>query len=189
MSDPFVPPHARALPPGVELLASQELHRGRVFALRHDELRLPSGLEQKLDVVEHGGAVCVAAVDEDGRMLLVRQYRHAARAWLEEIPAGRLEPGESDPLLAAQRELEEETGMRAQSWSPLRSFLAAPGFCSEVLHLYLAEGLASAGPDARSADPDEEIEVVRRTPVEVLASEAGDAKTLLAAALLLREAR
>ena len=140
-------------------------------------------------MVEHGGAACVAALDADGRLLLVRQYRHAARDWLVEVPAGRLEEGELDPLQAARRELEEETGRRAARWSHLASFLAAPGFCSEVLHLYLAEELELAGADALAADDDEEIELVWRSPAEVLARGDADAKTLIAAALLMVRAQ
>jgi len=173
----------------VRVHSSQELHAGRVFGLRHDSIELPSGLRQELDVVEHGGAACVAALDADGRLLLVRQYRHAARDWLVEVPAGRLEEGELDPLQAARRELEEETGRRAARWSHLASFLAAPGFCSEVLHLYLAEELELAGADALAADDDEEIELVWRSPAEVLARGDADAKTLIAAALLMVRAQ
>ena len=189
MSKPFQPPHLRPLPDGVRVHSSRELHAGRVFGLRHDSIELPSGLRQELDVIEHGGVACVAALDTEGRLLLVRQYRHAARDWLIEIPAGRLEREEQDPLQAARRELEEETGRRAARWSHLASFLAAPGFCSEVLHLYLAEELELAGADALAPDDDEEIELVWRSPAEVLATGDADAKTLIAASLLLLRAQ
>ena len=168
---------------GVEAVASRRLHRGRVFDVVEAEVRLPSGLAQRFDVVLHGGASAVAAVDDDGRLLCVRQYRIPAGDWLVEVPAGRLEPGE-DPLTAAQRELEEETGYRARHWSPLQRFFPAVGFCSEVLHLYLATGLARVGADTLAADADEELEVLRHTPSELLAMQPADAKTLIAALLV-----
>jgi ADP-ribose pyrophosphatase len=170
-------------PPGVHVERSEELHHGRIFDLVHEAVRLPSGLRQELDMVVHAGAVCVAALDGDGRVLLVRQYRHAAGEWLLEIPAGRLEAGE-DPLVAARRELEEETGHRAARWSPLVGFFPAPGFCSEWMHLYRAEGLEEVPGGGLEADADEELELVRLPPAEVL-RESRDAKTLVAASLLL----
>lgn len=171
--------------PDVELLESRLLHEGFVYDLRAEVLRLPSGLEQRLEVIDHPGAVAVVARDELGRLLLVRQYRHALGAWLEELPAGRLERGES-PLEAAQRELEEETGHAARSWTALRQLVPAPGFCSEVIHLFLAEDLHALPGGGRPADADEEIEVLRRTPEEILAGDQRDAKTLLGALLVTR---
>jgi ADP-ribose pyrophosphatase len=167
--------------PDAELLATETLFRGRVFDLVR--VRLPSGLEQELVVVHHPGAVAVAAVQEDGRLLCVRQYRHDVGAWLVEIPAGRLEPGES-PLAAAQRELEEETGHRAARWRELGGFYAAPGFCSERMTIFEARGLAPVGGERRAADADEEIELVPLAPRELLAGASPDAKTLVAAAIL-----
>jgi ADP-ribose pyrophosphatase len=166
----------------VRVLESELIHRGRVFDVLRESVLLPSGLRQELDVIDHGGAVCVAARADDGRLWVVRQYRHAAGEWLEEIPAGRLERDE-DPLAAARRALEEATGRRAARWSELTSFFAAPGFCSEVLHLFLAEELEEVPGGGLPADADEEIELVLRSPAELLAR-ARDAKTLLAAALL-----
>jgi len=170
--------------PPVELLRSTHLHRGPVFDVVRDHVRLPSGREQKIDVVRHGGAVAIAARRPTGELVLVRQYRHAVGDWLLELPAGRLEPGEA-PLCAARRELEEETGLVAERWSELTRFFAAPGFCSEELVVFLAEGLRPAGTGRREPDADEEIELEERTPAQILAGAARDAKTLLAAALLL----
>jgi ADP-ribose pyrophosphatase len=140
-------------------------------------------MAQDVAIVEHPGAVAVAALDEQGRLTLVRQYRPAAGDWLTEIPAGRLEPPES-PLEAAQRELEEEAGLSAAHWTLLREFFPAPGFCSERVYLFLARELSSVGPNRRPPDPDEELEILHMAPSEVLASSIRDAKTLLAAALL-----
>ena len=108
-----------------------------------------------------------------------RQYRHAAREVLLEVPAGRLEPGEA-PLEAARRELAEETGHTASTWRELACFLPAPGFCSERIWLYEARGLVPGPP---RPDPDEELELTRLPPERVLEL-ARDGKTLLAAALL-----
>ena len=160
---------------------SEVLLRGKIFDVVAAELTLPSGIEQKLWVVEHPGAVAIAPVTAAGELVLVRQYRHAAREVLIEIPAGRLEPGEA-PLVAAQRELAEETGLQASEWRERYAFLPAPGFCSERVFLFEARGLSAqtgAVPDA-----DEDLEVVTLSPQRVL-EVARDAKTLLAAALLL----
>jgi ADP-ribose pyrophosphatase len=166
--------------PDVRVERSTLCFRGRIFDVVQEALRLPSGLRQDLAIVEHSGAVCIAPVLPDGRLLLVRQYRHATGEWLVEIPAGRLEPRE-DPLDAARRELEEETGHRAGAWRRVCEFWPAPGFCSELLILYEARDLVPVAGGGRPCDDDEEIELVRHTPQELLAGIARDAKTLLAA--------
>jgi ADP-ribose pyrophosphatase len=164
---------------------AEVLLRGKIFDVVATELTLPSGVAQNVWVVEHPGAVAIAPVTAAGELLLVRQYRHAAREVLLEIPAGRLERGEA-PLAAARRELAEETGMRAASWRELYTFLPAPGFCSERIFLFEARGLEASptGPDAARPDADEDLEVLSLPPERVLAV-ARDGKTLLAAALLL----
>jgi ADP-ribose pyrophosphatase len=168
-------------PLGPPLEASQHVVlRGSIFDVVSSRLTLPSGVVQELLVVEHPGAVAIAPVTASGELVLVRQYRHAARTVLLELPAGRLEPGET-PLAAAQRELAEETGYKARRWRELGAFLTAPGFCSEVIHLFEAREL---DPVPRHLDPDEDLEVVTLPPERVL-TEARDAKTLLAASLLL----
>lgn len=170
--------------PDVQVLSSRLAYKGRAFDVVEQELILPSGLRQSWSIAEHPGAVGVAAVDEDGRMLLVRQFRPAANGWTEEVPAGRRDPGES-PLEAAHRELEEETGYRAEHWREILAFLPAPGFCSERMHLFEARGLSQVPGGGLACDEDEEIDVLRRTPEEVLALEPIDAKTLIAAQTLL----
>lgn len=176
----------RQLPrhPDVEILASEPLHSGVVFDVVNERVRLPSGLEQGLDVVVHRGAVCVAPVLDDGRLLLVRQYRHAVGEWLVEIPAGRLEPDEADFLGAARRELEEETGHRASDWEELCQFFPAPGFCSERMVLFAARGLTAVPGGGLAMDLDEELDVVRLSPSEVLEAGCTDAKTMLACWML-----
>ena len=169
--------------PDVDLLASETLYSGRIFDVRRERVRLPSGLVQDLSLVVHGGAVAIAAETDAGELLLVRQYRHAAGAWLLEVPAGRLEPGE-DPLAAARRELEEETGYRAEHWEVLSRFFPAPGFCSERMTLFHARGLSAAGAARLAHDADEELELVPMAPSAILKAGIPDAKTLLAAALV-----
>src|SRR4030095_16579963 len=107
---------------------------GTISEVLAPRLRRRSGRERELLVVEHPGAVAIAALDAAGELVLVRQYRHAAREELIEIPAGRLEKEEA-PLAAAQRELAEETGRSAREWRTLATFLPAPGFCSERITL------------------------------------------------------
>lgn len=170
--------------PDVEVRSSRRLYEGRVFDLVEQEVVLPSGLEQEWAIVEHPGAVAIAAVDDDGRLLVVRQFRPAANGWTEEVPAGKLDPGEA-PLEAARRELEEETGFRAEAWRELCVFLPAPGFCSERLYLFEARGLSEAPGGGLACDEDEEIDVLRRTPEELLTLDPLDAKTLIAAQALL----
>jgi ADP-ribose pyrophosphatase len=169
--------------PDVRVTSSRTVYEGRIFDIVRESLILPSGLEQDLSIVDHPGAVAVAAVDARGEILLVRQYRHACGDWLLEVPAGRVEVGE-DRLAAAMRELEEETGHRARHWEVLREFFAAPGFCSELLTLYLARDLVPVAHGALEKDRDEELEIVRRSPESLLASDIRDAKTLIAGALL-----
>lgn len=169
--------------PAIELLRSTRIWSGRIFGVLRERIRLPSGLEQDLSIVEHPAAVAVAAVDGEGRLLLVRQYRHAAGDWLIELPAGRLEPGE-EPLEGARRELEEETGFRAATWRELTRFYTAPGFCSELMHVFLATDLELAEL-ARVKDPDEEFEHLRMHPCELLRHGCKDAKSIVAAQLLL----
>jgi len=173
--------------PDIELLESQTIHAGRIFEVVRESLRLPSGMRQELDVVDHGGAVAIAAEFRSGELLLVRQYRHAAGDWLVEVPAGRVELGE-ERLAAARRALEEETGHRAGRWEELATFLPAPGFCSEEITLFHAQDLEPVPGGGLAADEDEEIELVRLEPRDLL-NATRDGKTLLAAALLSSRAR
>ena len=116
------------------------MYRGRIVELGIEEAALPDGRTLDLEVVRHPGGAASAAVDGRGRVCLLRQYRHAAGGWLWEIPAGKLDPGET-PLATARRELEEEAGVRARDWRTLGEVVTAPGFCDEVIHLFLARDL------------------------------------------------
>jgi len=134
-----------------ELLKSEILMKGRAFAIRRDLLRMPDGHETTLDVIQHGGSVVIIPVDENGNILLVRQYRHAAGKELLELPAGTLDEGES-PDFCAAREIREETGMAADSLAKLGEFYLAPGYSDEFMTVYLATGLSDSPLDA---DEDE----------------------------------
>ncbi|MGI6469016.1 MAG: NUDIX hydrolase [Syntrophomonadaceae bacterium] len=117
---------------------------------------LPGGEESTREIVLHAGAVAIVAIDDDDNLYMVRQYRKPVEKTLVEIPAGTLEEGE-DPLHCAQRELEEEVGMKAKHWEKLVSYYSAPGFCNEHMHLFLATGLT---PGTVHLDADEFVERV-----------------------------
>ena len=170
------------------VVASEVVHRGRYMEFRVDTIERLDGSRGRRDIVGHPGAIAVLAVDDEDRLLLVRQWRVAAGRAMLEIPAGTLDVHDGvteDPDLAARRELEEETGHRAASWRKLAEFWTAPGFSSELMHLYLATGLTGVGEDDGRLEPDEDEHLeLRRVPVgEVLAlAESGgitDAKTIL----------
>ena len=134
---------------GFRVLSKDEIYRGRVFRLSRNRVRLPNGRVAMLDLIEHPGAVAVVPLLDDGRVVLLRQFRLAARGDIWEIPAGTREPGEP-PAVTARREVAEETGYAARRLQPLLRFFAAPGVSTEVMYLYLATGLTPgrAAPEA-----------------------------------------
>jgi ADP-ribose pyrophosphatase len=143
---------------------SRDAYRGRYLGLRVDTIERADGSRSTRDIVDHPGAVAMLALDPDERVLLDRQWRTPTGGALLEIPAGTLdrEPdgGTEDPEAAARRELEEETGYRAGRWQKLGEFWTAPGFATELMHLYLATELAPAEPDGRlGPDEDEHLEL------------------------------
>jgi ADP-ribose pyrophosphatase len=145
---------------------------------------LPNGVETELEVLRHVGAAAVAAVDEQQRVVLIHQYRHAGGGFLWEIPAGLLHPGE-EPAACAQRELGEEVGLAARELTPLGTMLPTPGYSDERIHLFLARQLAAA-PMAR--EEDEVIQQVERVPLAeavamVRRGDVPDGKTALAVLL------
>jgi len=115
---------------------------GKIIRLTLDTVLLPNGNTAELEIVHHTGGAAVIAVDTENCVCLLRQYRHAAGGWLWELPAGKLDNAEA-PLLCAQRELEEEAGMRAQDWQSLGKIVSSPGVFTEVVHLYLARVLSA----------------------------------------------
>jgi ADP-ribose pyrophosphatase len=156
------------------------LYQGKILRLEKQEVLLPSGRLAEREIVHHPGAVAILALNEKGEVLLEKQYRAALEDTIWEIPAGKLEPGESI-LKCAQRELLEETGFEATQWKHLHSFYTSPGFCDEVVHLFQAEGLVAKTP---KPDFDEEI-TLAFVPRERLGDffkqdQTSDGKTLLA---------
>ncbi|HJP75491.1 MAG TPA: NUDIX hydrolase [Pseudonocardiaceae bacterium] len=136
-----------------DVVSTQDIYRGKVVALRADEVAMPGGRTARREVVEHFGAVAVAALDEHNRLVLIHQYRHPLGHRLWELPAGLLdEPGES-PVEAAARELGEEVGLAADQWETLVDVAASPGFTDEVVRVFLARGLREV---PREVPPDDE---------------------------------
>jgi ADP-ribose pyrophosphatase len=134
------------------VLSSRTVYRGPVFHVTSDRVAEPGGIRARRDVIRHSGSIVVLAVDTDAReprILLERQYRHAAGSMMWELPAGRIDEGES-PLAAARRELLEETGYSARLWRRVLRFYVSPGFLDETMTIYLARGLRSgrAQPEA-----------------------------------------
>lgn len=136
-------------------LDTEEIYAGRIIRVHRDRVLLPNGREGMREIVEHPGGVGILALDEQGRVALVRQYRYAMGRHLWEIPAGKREAGE-EPFVTAQRELSEEIGATAGKWTELGRLIASPGCYNEVLHLYMATEL-TFGP--RHLDEDEFLEV------------------------------
>ena len=163
------------------------VHRGRYLEFRVDTIERADGTGGMRDVVGHPGAIAVLVLDDDRRLLMVRQWRVPAGRAMLEIPAGTLDLHDGvteDPDVAARRELEEETGHRASTWRKLSEFWTAPGFATELMHLYLATGIAGVDEDSRlSPDEDERLELVHLTIPDALAridaGEISDAKTIL----------
>ena len=162
-----------------DTLSRKTLFEGKVVRLHLDKVRLENGREASREIVEHGGGVAVLAL-VDGDVLFVRQYRHPAGQALLELPAGKLEKGE-DPAACAARELEEETGYRPSGVRELGRFYPTPGYCTEILYMYVAGGLV---PTAQNLDPGEFLDVLRIPLDDALAAcfdgRIIDAKTALA---------
>ena len=158
-------------------LSQDYKYKGKIVNMRVDEALLPNGATALREVVEHPGGVCVAALTDERELLFVRQFRYPYGEVVCELPAGKLEHGE-DPLLAGMRELQEETGATAATFTSLGKLYPTPGYCGEIIHLYLAEGLTfgECNPD------DDEFLEAERIPLDeavksVLNGELPDAKT------------
>ena len=161
-----------------QTIRSERVYEGKIIGVRVDTVKLPSGRETKREIVEHSGATAIVAVDSEGDVLLVRQYRKPVERTLLEIPAGGIEAGE-DPLECARRELAEETGFAAGQWEKLGVFYTTPGFCTEEMHVFLATELKAV---EGTADFDETIELVRSplssVPDLIASGEICDAKSI-----------
>ena len=147
--------------------SSQSVYKGRIMGLRVDEVRMPGGGTATREVVEHVGAVGVVALDPEGRVVLIRQYRHPVGEWLIELPAGLLDvPGEP-ALQSAARELFEEAGLRAGRWHTLIDLRPSPGVSEEAIRVYLARDLTEVSEEDRHVGDDEETDLgVHRMPLD-----------------------
>lgn len=158
-------------------LKQDYLYRGKIVNLRVDNAELPDGTTALREVIEHPGGVCVAALTEKEELLFVEQFRYPYMETVLELPAGKLEHGE-DPFEAGKRELLEETGAAAKNYRDLGKLYPTPGYCGEIIHMYLAENLTFS---EQHLDEDEFLEV-RRIPLEeafqmVMRNEIRDSKT------------
>lgn len=158
---------------------TKHIYKGRVVTLNIDTVTLPNGVTVDLETIRHPGAAAVVPMKEDGTVVLIRQFRHAVGGFIYEIPAGKLNPGE-DPLSCAARELEEEIGYRAATFSLLSSIFTAPGFADEVIHVYKATGLTQG---RQQLDRDEVLDVIEMPLADAIRKiEDGtirDAKTIV----------
>jgi ADP-ribose pyrophosphatase len=163
----------------MKLISSEEKLRTSIFRVTEDHAVDPDGFEIRRAIVRHGGSAVMLPFDEKKRVLLVRQYRLPARGFLWELPAGRLDPGET-PLQTARRELEEETGYRAKKWKKLVSFYPSPGFLSERMTVFTATDLTPGQPHNMD---DERIEMrwFSRREVEAMIGDGriADGKTII----------
>jgi ADP-ribose pyrophosphatase len=160
-------------------MSSKKIFSGKVIALNIDTVTLPNGITVDLEMVRHPGAAAVVPWKENGIVVLIRQFRHAAGGFIYEIPAGKLHPGEN-PQDCAARELEEEIGYQAGRFERLSSIFTAPGFTDEVIHLYKATGLTKG---RQQLDRDEVLEVIEMPIAEAIGKiqdgTIRDAKTIV----------
>jgi ADP-ribose pyrophosphatase len=164
-----------------EVLSTRSLYRGRIVTLDLEEVRLPNGNSVVLELVRHPGAAAVVPIDDQGQVILVRQYRHATGGWLLEVPAGKLDHTGESPEDCAIREVEEETGYRSGRVEPLGWIWTTPGFTDEKIWLFAARDLTPT----RSSLQDDEVLTVERMPLQdavrkALGGEIVDAKSVCA---------
>ena len=159
-------------------LEREEIFDGRILHVVRDRVELPNGHRSVREMIDHVGAVCVLPITEDGMVYVERQYRYPLGRVITEVPAGKLDSDEEDILEAAKRELHEETGLTADSWTHLGLFYPAAAYCNEVITLYLARDLHQA---AQELDEDEFLDVVKLPFAElvdqVMTGRIPDAKT------------
>lgn len=170
-----------------EILGSEMIYDGRIVHLYKETVRLPNGETTTREIIHHSGAVALIPIDPDGKLVLVRQFRLAARRVMLELPAGTLAPGEA-PLACAERECQEEIGYKPGHLEPLGGIFVAPGYTTEYIHFFVATGLT---PSVLDGDEDEFLQVEHLSAAEVLdrimRQEIIDGKTI--SAFLLWQAR
>jgi ADP-ribose pyrophosphatase len=157
----------------------EPVYQGRIIQLGIESITMPNGVSVELEIVRHPGGAAIVALDSSDRVCLLRQYRHAAGGWIWELPAGKLEPGEPAETTAA-RELIEEAGLQASRWDLLGRLIATPGFCDEIIHLFLAQDLT----EVTSQPEVHELFEIHRIPFETAIEQVYDgtiydAKTML----------
>jgi 8-oxo-dGDP phosphatase len=151
----------RTSPPGHDftVASSDDIYTGKVLAVRRDHVRMPGGGTAVREIMEHAGAVAIAALDADDRLMMIYQYRHALGRRLWEMPAGLLDVAGEDALETARRELAEEVGLAADEWAVLLDVAPSPGFSDESVRVYLATGLHDVGrPDLGADDEEADLE-------------------------------
>ncbi len=176
------PQHSRrAITPSdpVRLIAHETVFHGRLLDVHVDRIESPTGEQTTREIVTHPGAAAIVPVLPNGRVLLVRQYRHAVRSHLWEIPAGKVEPGESS-ISCAQRELREETGHVADRWIELASIVTSPGFSDERITVFHASDLRQIEPPGAHEIAEQSAFTFERIEQMILDCEIQDAKTILA---------
>jgi len=141
------------------VLSTKDVYKGRIIAIRVDDVAMPGGGQAKREVVEHHGAVAIVALDDDDQVTLIHQYRHPLGRRIWELPAGLIDHLGEDPLESAKRELVEEVGLAAENWSVLVDVAASPGFTDEVVRIFLATELSEVDRDLLG---DEEADLVAR---------------------------
>lgn len=159
-------------------LSKEYIYKGRVISLRRDIALLPNGAEATREVIEHNGGVCVAALTDDNEVLMVKQFRYPYSEIVMEIPAGKRDSKDEDPLECGIRELEEETGAKAEKFIFLGELYPTPGYCGEIIWMYAATGLTFG---EQNTDEDEFL-TVEKLPLEkavemILDGEIKDSKT------------
>ena len=170
---------------------SEDIFTGVILDVKRDQVRLPNGKESIRELIRHVGAVCVVPVTEDGKVVVERQYRYAINQVITEIPAGKLDSREEDRLHAAQRELEEETGITADRWTDMGLYYPAAAYSDEKITMYLAQGLHLG---EQHLDEDEFLNVsfvpMEELVEEILQGRITDGKTqlgILKASMLLKK--
>ena len=161
------------------LIDRKEIYGGRVIQVSVDTVDLPNGTRIPLEIVRHPGGACAVAIDDQNRICLLRQFRHAAGGYIHELPAGKLEPDEP-PEMTARRELVEEASLTAEHWETLGAYFSSPGCFTEVIHLYLATGLQRT---AGTPEADEVFQVewwpFEKAFEKAVNGEFTDAKTII----------
>lgn len=163
-----------------KLLKSEILYKGKVFDHQIDEIEYKSGNKGIREIAIHPGGAVVIPVKDDGKIILVKQFRYPLQKTLIEFPAGKLEKGE-DPLICATRELEEETGYKAKEIKKLGEIFTAPGYCTEILHIYSAKGLTPGNHNREEGELEMEILELTVEEIEkmIISGKINDAKTIV----------